>query len=324
MKKLSLRILAGLWALSLALAAHAEWPDHPIKLVVPFPAGNASDIAARVVAEKLASRLGQPVVVDNKVGAAGTVGTAFGAQQPADGYTLLLGTNGPLSVGQWTRTTPLSYDPVKDFVVLGPIALGPQVFMVKKELPVKTFQEFVAYAKKPGVRLQYGSAGVGSTTHLLLARVLNAVGVRADHIPYKGSPQVITDLRGGIIDFTSDTIAASLGLISDGSLRPLAVVSAQRNPSLPNVPTLKEQGVDVDAAGFMILVGPAKLPQPVVTRLRAAMDVISKDPDVHKRLISAGLVPMELSKDKYATLLQSEADKWRKIVDIAGASRSQE
>lgn len=324
MQKSFLKFLGAICAISFAACSHAQWPERAIKLIVPFPPGNASDIAARVVAEKLSARLGQPVVVDNKVGAAGTIATAYGAQQPADGYTLLLGTNGPLSVGPWTRTAPLSYDPVKDFVVLGPIALGPQVILVKKSLPVNNFQEFIAYAKKPGVRLQYGTSGIGSTTHLILARVLSAVGAQADHIPYRGSPHVLTDLRGGILDFTSDTIAAAQGLMSDGSIKALAIVAAQRNPALPNVPTLKEQGVDVDAAGFMILVGPAKLPQPIVLRLRAAMDVISKDPDVHKRLITAGLVPMDLEKDKYATLLQAESDKWKKIVDIAGAAKSQD
>lgn len=319
-----LRTLTALFAMSFALCAQANWPERVITLVVPFPAGNASDIAARVVAEKLSTHLGQTVIVDNKAGAAGTIGTGYVAKQPADGYTLLLGTNGPLSVGLWTRTTPLSYDPVKDFVVLGPIALGPQVLMAKKDLPIKDFREFVAHAKKPGVRLQYGTSGVGTTTHLVIARVLNAVGAQADHIPYKGSSPVLTDLRGGFIDFTSDTIAAAQSLISNGSVKPLAIVASQRNPALPDVPTVKELGVDVDAAGFMILVGPSKLPKAVVQRLRDAMDVISKDPDVNKRLMTAGLVSMELRKDSYETLLQTEADKWKKIVDIAGVAKSQE
>jgi tripartite-type tricarboxylate transporter receptor subunit TctC len=318
------KFFATIFAIAFATCAYAQWPDRPIKLVVPFPPGNASDIAARVVAEKLQARLGQPVVVDNKAGAAGTIATAYGAQQPADGYTLLLGTSGPLSVGMWTRSTPLPYNPLKDFVVLGPIAWGPQVLVVKKDLPVKNFQEFVAYAKKPGVRLQYGTAGVGATTHLVVAQMLSASGIKADHIPYKGSPQVIADLRGGIIDFASDTVAAVQGLLSDGSIKALGVVAAQRYPSMPNVPTLKEQGLDLDIQGFMILAGPAKLPDPIVLRLRAAMEVIGQDPDVRKKLLSAGLTPMEWPKEKFGSLLQAESAKWKKLVDTAGAAKSQE
>lgn len=318
------RVFATIFAFGLALNVHAEWPERPIKLIVPFPAANSSDVAARLVGEKLSSRLGQPLIVENRAGVGGTLGIAYGATQPSDGYTLIIGTPGALSVAPWTRANPLPYDPVKDFVAVGFIAWAPQVLVARKDLPVKNFQEFLSYSKRPGVRLQYGTSGVGTVGHLVMAQMLSQTGIKAEHIPYKGGAQVVTDLRGGFIDFMSDTVPVVQGMVADGSIKALGVSTAARVPSMPNVPTLKEQGANVDVQGYILLIAPAKTPSSIVLRLRAAMWSIMQEPDVRKRLIELGLVPMDLPQERLANFIQSESVKWKKLVEISGAAKSEQ
>lgn len=317
------RILTATIAVVLTSSAFAQWPDRAIKIVVPFPAGNSSDIAARLVGERLSSHLGQPVIVENKAGASGTLGTAYAAKQPADGYTLAIGAPGPLSVGPWTTVAPLPYDHVRDFVVVGGIAWAPQVLIARKDLPVKNFQEFLAYAKKPGARVTYGSSGVGTTPQLVVAQLLKQTGIKADHIPYKGGAPAIADLRGGHIDFMSDSVPVVRGLLADGSVKALGVSTAGRIASLPEIPTLQEQGVkNFDVQGYILLVAPTKTPDQIVHRLRHAMELIVKDPDVRKRLVDLGLTPMDLPRERFGSFIQAESTRWKAIVDAAGAAKS--
>lgn len=322
--KSPLKLFATALFIGIAVNAHAAWPDRPIRLIVPFPAANSSDVAARVVGEKLSAQLGQPVVVENRAGAGGTLGTAYGASQPGDGYTLLIGAPGALSVAPWARTTPISYDPVKDFVVVGAIAWAPQVLVARKDAPFSNFHELQVYGKKPGVRLNYGSSGVGTVGHLITAQMLSQTGINATHIPYKGGANAITDLRGGNLDFMLDTVPVVQGMVADGSVRALGVSTATRVPSLPNVPTLKELGADVDIQGYILLIAPAKTPEPIVLRLRAAMQSIMQGPDIRKKLVELGLTPMDLPQAQVATFIQTEALKWKKLVELAGAVKSQE
>lgn len=322
MRKL-FRSLATFCAIAYTLNAYAQWPDRAVKIVVPFPAGNSSDIAARLVGERLSSRLGTAVIVENRAGASGTLGSAHVAKQPADGYTIGVGAPGPLSVGPWTTVAPLPYDPVKDFVVVGAIAWAPQVLIARKDLPVKNFQDLVAYAKKPGARLTYGSSGVGTTPQLVVAQMLKQAGIQADHIPYRGGASAITDLRGGLIDFMSDTVPVVRGLLSDGSVKALGVSTAERIPSLPNIPTLQEQGLkNFNVQGYILLVAPAKTPDQIVFRLRHAVESIVKEPDVQKRLIELGLTPMDLPRERFGSFIQTESTRWKAIVDAAGAAKS--
>lgn len=322
MRKL-FRSLATACAIAFTLNAYAQWPDRAIKIIVPFPAANSSDIAARLIAERLSSRLGQPVVVDNRAGASGTLGTSYAAKQPADGYTLAIGAPGPLSVGPWTTVAPLPYDPVKDFVVVGAIAWAPQVLIARKDLPVKNFQDFLAYARKPGARLTYGSSGVGTTPQLIVAQMLKQTGIQAEHIPYRGGAPAIIDLRGGLIDFMSDTVPVVRGLLANGSVKALGVSTAERIPSLPNIPTLQEQGVkNFNVQGYILLVAPAKTPDQIVYRLRHAVESIVKEPDVTKKLIELGLTPMDLPRERFGSFIQSESIRWKAMVDAAGAAKS--
>lgn len=307
-----------------AFSAQAAWPDRPIKLIVPYPPGNSSDVVARVVGEKLSEKLGQPVVVENRAGASGTLGTNFAAKQPADGYTLLIGAPGPLSVGPWTKTVPIHYDPVKDFVAVGALVWAPQILVVRQDLPVKNFKEFTEYAKKSDNRLQFGSAGVGTVPHLVMSQMLHQTGIKADHVPYKGGSQALADLRGGHIDFNSDTAPVVQAFITEGSIKALGVSTSERIPSLPNVPTLKEQGLtDFDLQGYILLVAPAKIPEDIASRLRIVSEEIMQDADVRKRLNSLGLLPMNVSRDNLAVFLKEQSAKWKKVVEISGAGKSQ-
>jgi len=324
MFKMLLKLSVAVCTLGVAFNAQAAWPDRPIKLIVPYPPGNSSDVAARVVGEKLSEKLGQPVVVENRAGASGTLGTTFAARQPADGYTLLIGAPGPLSVGPWTKTVPIYYDPVKDFVAVGALVWAPQVLVVRQDLPVKNFKEFTDYAQKSDARLQFGSSGVGTVPHLVMSQMLHQTGIKADHIPYKGGSQALADLRGGHIDFMSDTAPVVQGLVVDGSIKALGVSTSERIPSLPHVPTLKEQGLtDFDLQGYILLVAPAKIPEPIASRLRDVTEEIMKEADVRERLNGLGLVPMKIPGDKLATFLNEQSLKWKKVVEISGAGTSQ-
>jgi tripartite-type tricarboxylate transporter receptor subunit TctC len=320
--KLVIRIFAMVLAIGFALHARADWPDRPLKIIVPFPAGNASDVAMRIVGEKLSAQLGQPVVVENKVGAGGAIGTDFGAKQPADGYTLSMGSTGPLAIARWLRPDGFPYDSEKDFVAVGAIAWAPQVLLVRKELPVANFKEFLAYAKRPATRLHYGTAGNGTTSHLVISQLLHQTGIVAEHIPYRGGASSIMDLIGGQLDFVTENIPPIHGLLMKGQVKPLAVTSAARIPLLPDVPTLKEQGLEhFDLQGWILMVAPARTPAAIVRRLTEASESIMKMPDVRKRLNDLGLIPMDLPRDKLAGFIPAESRKWGEVVRASGAAR---
>lgn len=309
--------------LASSLAAHAEWPERPIKIVVPFPAGNSSDISMRIVGEKLGMRLGQPVVIDNRVGASGTIGTSYAAKSTADGYTLAMGSTGPLSIAQWLRPDSLPYNSTKDFVAIGAVAYAPQVLTVRKDLPVTTFTEFLAYGKRKGNVLNYGSNGNGTTPHLVIAQLVSETKINAEHIPFQGGAQALTSLIGGQIDFISDNVPVVQAAITGALVKPLAVTSAKRIPSLPNVPTVAEQGVpSFDYQGWILLVGPSKLPPAIVNRLNTEIEAVMKMPDVRQRLNDLGLVPMDMPKSELTGFLASEANKWREVVKVSGAAET--
>jgi tripartite-type tricarboxylate transporter receptor subunit TctC len=310
-------------ALGFAFSAQAEWPEKPVKIVVPFPPGNASDVAMRIVGEKLSSQLGQPVIVENRAGAGGAIGLAYAAKQPADGYTLAQGSTGPLAIGPALHAADLHYDPIKDFQVVAAIAWAPQLLIVRKDLPVSSFQEFLAYARQPGRQLRYGSAGNGTTAHLLQSQLLSQTGIKADHIPYQGGGKALVDLIGGQLDFMSDNIPIVQAAVNSGQVKVIGVASDERLALMPDIPTLAEQGVEnFDLEGWILVVAPAQTPAAVAARLGSAADAVMKMPDVRKRLNDLGLVPMDLPREKLAGFIGSEARKWREVIRQSGAGET--
>lgn len=317
-RHLGLCVLASLGCV--AGAAQAAWPDHSIRIIVPFPPGNSSDVSMRLIAEKLGPVLGQSVIVENRTGAGGVIGTDYVAKQPADGYTLAMGSTGPMTIAQWLRPGQIPYDAVKDFVPVGAVAWAPQVMVVRKDFPASNFQELLAYGKRPDVKLSFGSSGNGTTPHLVVSEILHESGLKATHIPYKGGVQAATDVVGGTIDFISDNVPVVRSLLDSGKVKAIGVTSSQRIPSLPDIPTLQEQGLkDFDLQGWILLMAPAGTPAEVVARLRKEMAVLIKDPQVRERLNALGLIPMDMSTEQQSGFLNSEAKRWKEIVRISGA-----
>ena len=318
------KIMAGaMLTLSMASGAMAAWPERPVRIIVPFPPGNSSDVSMRLIAEKLGTALGQSVIVENRTGAGGTIGTDYAAKQPADGYTLAMGSTGPMTIAQWLRPGTLGYDATRDFVPVGAVAWAPQVLVVSKSFPASSFKELLAYGKKPNVRLTYGSSGNGTTPHLVISAMLEQSGLKATHIPYRGGVQTATDLVGGQIDFISDNVPVVSSLLQADKVKPLGVTSATRIPSLPDIPTLQEQGLEgFDLQGWILLLTPTGTPPEVVTRLRTEMGRLMEMPDVRDRLNSLGLVPMKMSTQQLTGFLDSESKKWKEIVRVSGAAQN--
>jgi tripartite-type tricarboxylate transporter receptor subunit TctC len=314
--------IAGILAIGIAITAHADWPERPVRIVVPSAVGTSSDISMRLIAEKLAPRLGQPVIVDNKPGASGIIGSDFGAKQAPDGYTLTMGAAGPLIINRWIRTEPLPFDLEKDFVPVAAVAWAPQMLVARKDLPISNFRELLEYSKRPEVRLSYGTQGNGSTSHLVIAQVQSQTGLKAEHIPYNG-PKSLVDLIGGQIDFLSETIPVVLGAVNAGQVKVIGVSSAERVAYLPGFPTLREQGVEnFDLQGWITMLAPAKTPEPILRRLSQEIDAVMKLSDVQKRMNELGLPAMEMPREKMVAFLQSESRKWREVVRISGAAAS--
>lgn len=302
-------------------AAQAAWPERPVRIIVPFPPGNSSDVSMRLVAKKLEPLLGQPVIVENRVGAGGVIGEDYAAKQPPDGYTLAMGSTGPMTIAQWLRPGQIPYDAVKAFVPVGAVAWAPQVMVVRKNFPASTFQELLAYGKRPGVKLTFGSPGVGTTPHLVISEMLHESGLKATHIPYKGGVQSATDVVGGQIDFISDNVPVVSSLLHSGKVKAIGVTSAQRIPSLPSIPTLEEQGLKgFDLQGWILLLAPSRTPQKIVDRLRENMAIVIKDPEFRRKLGALGLVPMDMPTKQLAGFLASESSKWKRIVHVSGAA----
>jgi tripartite-type tricarboxylate transporter receptor subunit TctC len=315
--------LAATVLLALSMSAQAEWPEKAITIIVPFPAGNSSDVSMRLIGEKLTTRLGQSVVIENRVGAGGTLGTGLGAKAKPDGYTLVMGSTGPLTIARALRPDSLSYDTLRDLVPVSAVAWAPQVLAVRKDLPVNTVQEFIAYGRRTESKMDYGSSGNGTTPHLVISQLLHQTGMKAEHIPFKGGSQAVTSLIGGEIDFISDNVPVVLGALTGGRVKALAVSSGTRIPSMPNVPTLKEQGVkDFDLQGWILLMAPKGLPEQVSAKLNGALEAIMKAPDVRTRLLDLGLVPMDIPRADLPKFLQAEQDKWAGVVKVSGAAES--
>ena len=307
-------VLIGVAALAFSFLAHAQnFPAHPVRIVVPWPPSGNVDITARTVAPALGEALGQQVIVENRAGAAGTIGSAAVAKSPPDGYTLLLGSSGTITAGPAVFKS-LPYDPVKDFVAVGGIQSVAMVLTAAPKTPVASFQEYLSLAKaKPG-GLSIASAGSGSSNHLAIELFVRMADVKLLHVPYKGSGPAITDLLGSQVESMMDQLTASIGHIREGRIKPLAITSLSRSPLLPNVPTLDELGVKgYEASTFTGLFAPAATPQPVLSRLSASLKKALANDTVRERYRGMGVEIIDSSQAQFAAFVRADLEKWRRV-----------
>jgi len=312
------QVTLGLAAPTLALAV--AFPDKPLRLVVPFPAGGAADLMARGMAQRLGTELGQQVVIDNRGGAGGTTAAEAVARAPADGYTLFFATMGTHAINP-ALYAKLRYDPVKDFAPIGLTHTTPRVLVVGPSVPARNIAELIALAKQKAGGLTYGSAGSGSSSHLSGALFENLAGVDMLHVPYKGSAPLLTDVLAGRVDMTFDSYSVYEEHIRSGRASVLAVTSATRMASLPQVPTLAEAGLrGYDVSNWLGVMAPAHTPKNVVATLNAALVRVMADPALRKQLTALGIEPTSSTPEAFATLVRTEIPKWAAIVKQSGAT----
>jgi tripartite-type tricarboxylate transporter receptor subunit TctC len=308
---------AACLALACGVATAQRYPEKPMRMIVPFPAGGGSDTVGRALGRGMSERLGQPIVVENRVGAAGSIGADFAARAPADGYTILLGSTSELT--QYPVVNPkIRYDPVKDFAPIGMVAIVPLVFVVHPALPASSVGEFIRLARARPGQIDFGSAGMGATTHLAVEHFILLTGVKLNHVPYKGSPQATADLVAGQIQMAIATLPSAIGFIQAGRLKALAVSSEKRVPGLPQVPTMQESGVK----GYVNvlwtgLLAPRGTPVAIVKQLHAEIGVALEHPEVRKALDAGGASPQTSSPEAFAAFIGAELEKWKRVVKQA-------
>ena len=312
-----IRVLTGLLLVCTSALAQAQYPNKPIRLVVPFPTGGAPDILARIFSEK--TTLGQPVVVDNKAGAAGNIGTEFVARSANDGYTIEMGTLNTHAING-ALYKDMRYDMVKDFAPISLIVQTPNLLVVNPSLPVKNVQEFIAYARANPNKLSYGSTGIGSSIHISGELMQTMTGIKMTHVPYKGRQFAIPDLLGGSIQLMFDNMPSSLPLAREGKLRALGQTGAKRSPAAPDVPTIAEQGLPgFDVMAWFAMFAPAGTPREVINRLHAEAVRVFKLPDVQERLKTLGLDPVLSTPEELGKIQAEEVIKWARVVKESGA-----
>jgi tripartite-type tricarboxylate transporter receptor subunit TctC len=312
-------VAALLLAALLATAVHAQtYPSRPIRLIVPFPPGGSTDILARALAQKLSESLSQPVLIDNRPGAGGSIGSEAAAKAAPDGHTLMMGHLGTLAVNPAIYKN-LPYDPVKSFAPVSLMAIVPSVLVVNPQVPAASAAELIAYARANPGKLTYGSAGAGSTSHLTTEYFKLETGTDVLHIPYKGVGPMLTDLISGQLSMGINGAPAVMSHVNSGRLRALAVTGAKRLPSLPQIPTLAESGVKgFDASGWYGIVAPAGTPREIVMRLNAEIRRIMQTPELRARLDNEGAIPAAGSPEEFAAFIVAEIARWGAVLKRAG------
>jgi tripartite-type tricarboxylate transporter receptor subunit TctC len=316
-----LRHLASTLLVCLPLVAAAQagdFPNRAIRIVVPFPPGGATDAAARLVAVKMGEHWGQPVVVDNRAGAGGNVGSDLVAKAPADGYTLVMGVTGSHAINT-SLYSRMPYDPVADFVAISQVAVVPNVLVVHPSVPAKTLAELVALAKKEPGKLNYASLGNGTAAHLGMEMLKSEAGVDITHVPYKGSAPAVSDLLAGQVQMMVDGLPSALPHVKAGKLRAIALTSLRRAPSLAELPTIAETYPGFYADAWSGLFAPRGTPQPVVDKLSAEVQRILRLPDVREKLTALGAEPVGSTQAEFTAHVKREIEKWAKVVKTSGA-----
>ena len=297
----------------------AAFPDKPVKVIIGFPAGGPLDQHARLITDKLQAVLGQPVLIDYKSGAGGTVGAQEVMKAPADGYTLMLANTGVMVINP-AIYSKLPYATLRDFTPIARTAMQPLALLVNPKVPANTLKEFVDYARARPGQVNYGSAGNGGISHLAPEMFKTATGLFMVHIPYRGSAPAFTDLMGGQVQFMAESIPQAAAYHKQGKVRALAVTSRERNPALPDVPTVMETGIkNFEVVGFYGFLAPAATPKDVVAKLSDAFKQVLAMPDVRNRMITQGADPAFLGADDFAKYLAAEMPRWANAVSKSGA-----
>jgi tripartite-type tricarboxylate transporter receptor subunit TctC len=313
-------IVAAVSLLALTLSAAAQhYPERVIRIVNPFPPGGSVDILARIVAQKLAERFSQQVIVENRAGAGGNTGADSVAKAEPDGYTLLFTAPGPLVINQ-TLYSRLPFEPAKDFAPIGLFAVAPIVLMVHPGVAAKNVQELIALAKAQPGKITFASAGSGSTQHLTGEMLKSMAKIDIVHVPYRGAGPAMNDLIGGHVQMFFDLLPSSLPQINTGTVRPLANAGARRPAALRNLPTVAEQGLPgFDAASWIGMVAPARTPAPILARLSEEVAKVLKEPDVTARIHELGSEPGTVFGKEFGAFMQAETAKWAEVIRISGA-----
>ena len=311
--------LAALALCAAPLAANAQaWPSKPVKMVVPFTAGGSTDTVARIMSEKLTARLGQPVVVENKAGAGGALGSDFVAKSPPDGYTLLVGTSSTMAIAPWVYTK-LPYNPTRDLAPVSLLGIADIIVVVNANVPIRNTKQLLDYAKANPGKLTFASGGNGSISHLLGEYFKSMAKVDMLHVPYKGDAQMVTDLLGGQVNLAFGTAVAWLPHIKSGKVAAVAVTNPKRSTTLTDLPTLNESGVPgYEAVQWFGIAAPAGTPREVIQRLNTEIRAVLAMPDVQKRFVELGFDVVGDTPDEFAKFLASENAKWKRIAEIAG------
>jgi tripartite-type tricarboxylate transporter receptor subunit TctC len=311
-------LLAALAPAAMAQPSASGYPNKPVRFVVPFPAASATDVVARTVGQKLGDKWGQPVVIENRPGAGGNLGTEVAAKAPNDGYTILWGTvANAISASLYTK---LNYNFTRDFAPVMLVAKTPLVLVANKAVPASNVSQLIAHAKGQSDKISFGSGGVGTSNHLAGEMFNSLTGSGMVHVPYKGTPAAYTDLVGGRIAVMFDNIVAAMPQIKSGQLKALAVTSAKRSAALPDVPTASESGLPgFEAVSWLSLMVPTGTPQPIIEKINRDVTAVLGLPDVRERLAATGAELAPGTPAELDAFIRNEIAKWAKAVKISGA-----
>jgi tripartite-type tricarboxylate transporter receptor subunit TctC len=313
-----MRLVAALLGILFAMSAAAQpYPSKPVRVIVPFPPGQAADIFSRMVAERLAVKWGQGVAVDNRAGGGGIPGMMAGKQAPADGYTLVVGTSGTLGVNPNIYAS-IPYDPLKDFAPASNIFIAPLVIVAHPSFTPSTVQDLVEAAKQQPGRIHFASAGPGTAQHMTGELFKSRAGIDLVHVPYKGSGPGMTDLVGGQVPLMFDSLASALPHIKSGRIKILALTTAQRVPQMPEVPTVAESGYEgFSGVGWSGFVLPAATPREIVEKVSADTQAVLREPQTIQRIVERGGVPDPTTPQQYAQFIRAELAKWGEVARTA-------
>lgn len=300
-------------------AAHAQqYPNKPIRLIVPFSPGGTTDILARTLGQALGENLGQPIVADNRAGASGNLGTALATKAEPDGYTLLLGVISPLAINVTLFGDELPYDPLKDLAPISLITKVPQVISMNPQVPAKNLKELIALAKAQPNKLNFGTAGAGTSNHLVGELIKAAANVQMQHVPFKGAGPASIAVMSGEVHMMVSAPPAVINHFKSGRLRALAVSSAKRSPALPDVPTISETLPGFEATAWYSLMAPAGTPAPIIKKVHQALTKAMATPAVRDRLLAQGAVPESSTPEELRAYMRAEIPKWAKAIELAG------